>query len=278
MANSYVQCSFTVTPKEPWAELLLAALSDSVFESFEFTETGLNAYVQEQLWDERTVDTIPLLKNNAVQISYTTETHQPKNWNALWEKDFQPVIVDDRCVVRAEFHKTFDVPYELIITPKMSFGTGHHQTTYLMLSYILDEAVSGKSVLDMGCGTGVLAILAAKRDAAVIDAVDIDDWCVENAIENCKKNNCDQISVTQAESTDHLQRKYDLILANINKNVLLHQIESYVEKMMVGGVLLVSGFYLEDLEDLKIHCSASGLIFLTANEKDNWIAAKFVKE
>lgn len=278
MANPYVQCRFIITPNEPWSELLLAVLSETKFESFEFSDVGLNAYIQEQFWDKRMLDDIPLLKNDAVKISYSTETHQPKNWNAQWEKNFEPVIIDDRCIVRADFHEKVAVPYELIITPKMSFGTGHHETTFLMLNYLLDEDVTNKSVLDVGCGTGVLAILAAKKSARIINAVDIDAWCVENSIENCQKNNCVQIEVTQAENPLHLDQEFDLILANINKNVLLQQIRMYADKLLAQGILIISGFYEQDLADLKKHCVSYGLNFLSCKEKDMWIAAKFVKQ
>ena len=199
------------------------------------------------------------------------------NWNEEWEKNFEPIVIADACAVRAPFHKPFNVQYEIVIEPKMSFGTGHHETTFMMLQFILENTFEGKTVLDMGCGTAVLAILAEMRGASKVDAIDIDDWCVENSEENVLRNHCKYISVKLGDaSVLPTSETYDTIIANINRNILLNDMEIYSKGLKMGGELYLSGFYKEDLPIIIECCNKLGLQFVENKEKNNWIAAKFV--
>jgi len=221
---------------------------------------------------------VTLLKNPEFSIEYSINTLAPKNWNEVWESDFKPIVVDERCAVRADFHEPIAVDYELIITPKMSFGTGHHQTTYMMLQHILDLDLKGTSVLDMGCGTGVLAILAVKKGAHTADAIDIEPWCFENTKENALLNVCKNIQVYEGDSRLLDGKKYDLIIANINKNVLLHDIPTYASCLHANGTLLLSGFYAADLEDISRVCTSADLEYISHLERAHWVAVKFTKQ
>jgi len=277
MALPYVQYDFQLVPAVPWAEILLAELEDSPFESFEFYEGGIRAYVPEPLWHEHLLDEITLFKNDEVQIQYAYKTIAPENWNVKWEQNFPPIQVGNECFIRADFHPPSQCTFDLVINPKMSFGTGHHQTTHMMLEFILEEDLTDKKVLDMGCGTGVLAILAAKKGATEILGIDSDPWCITNSNENAAMNACDFIRFEQAEILAHQPNKFDCIFANINKNILLFQIESYALALQPEGKLWISGFYQSDLEDLRTCCSNHGLYFMEQKENEHWTAAKFCK-
>jgi len=258
-------------------EILIAQLAEIGFESFVETDQGTTAYIQKAVFNNDLLQEVGLLANPDFQVSYGVEEIAQQNWNQQWEQSFEPIVVADRCVVRAPFHKATAAAYEIIIEPKMSFGTGHHETTYMMLQLLLDIDCSGKTVLDMGCGTAVLAILAEKRGAKVVDAIDIDTWCVENSTENAQRNDCSTIKVFLGDAgLLNEAGKYDLILANINRNILLQDIPTYRSALKEGGQLLLSGFYLEDLEMIKGSCKDAGGEYLTHLIRNNWIAAKFV--
>ena len=244
MSTTYVQLLFTLEPVQPTSEILMAELAQIGFESFVELEHGLEAYIPQTDFKEESLQEVTLLKNPEFSIEYTTNTIAPKNWNEVWESDFKPIVVDNRCAVRADFHEPITADYELIITPKMSFGTGHHQTTYMMLQHILDLELEGASVLDMGCGTGVLAILAVKKGARSADAIDIEPWCFENTQEN----------------------------------VLLHDIPTYASCLNAKGTLLLSGFYAADIEDIKRVCASVQLEYTSHLERENWVAVKFSKQ
>lgn len=276
MSTAYVQLSVTVTPKNPWTEILMAQLTDFSVESFVETESGFEAYFPADQWNESCMSF--LRKANAHYKCTIEEKHlAPENWNAVWESDFDPIRVGDHCAVRAEFHRPIDVPYELVITPKMSFGTGHHQTTHMMLESLLEEKHIPPRVLDMGCGTGVLAILAEKLGATTLDAIDIELWCKENTRENAIKNNCVGITALQGDVALLEGKEYDLILANINKNVLLSDLSIYADCLSSNGKLFLSGFYEQDLKDIKECCAKNGLIYHSHKRKEQWTAAKFQK-
>ena len=276
--QNYIEYNFTITPREVGAEILVAELAEVGFDSFVDTEDGLLAYIQEPLWNEAILSDIYILQNPDFSASYTYKTIPQVNWNEEWEKNFEPIVVEGACTVRAPFHPTATTPYEIVITPKMSFGTGHHETTYMMLQFLLTLDLKGKRVLDMGCGTSVLAIMAEKRGAAEVLAVDIDDWCVENSLENIAHNACEHISVLLGDTSQLNGRTFDLIIANINRNILLADIPHYAASLTHGGTLLLSGFYTEDIPAITEQCTAHALRFVQNLERNNWAAVQFTKQ
>ena len=277
MSKNYLAYEFFITPVEPWSEIVLATLSDYGFESFEMTSSGLKAYAPKGQIKNNLELSALLEYQKEITINYEIKEIPAQNWNATWESDFQPVVINETCVIRAPFHHSFEVAYELIISPKMSFGTGHHETTFLMVLEMLEMDFSKKTVLDMGCGTGILGILAMKKGASAVDAIDADAWCVENALENCKQNNCEQIQVCHATEAPKGTRTYDCILANINTNVLLSQLKSYARILKPQGTLLLSGFYEEDLPIMTQACEKHGFELMAKRRKHNWIVVKFHK-
>ncbi|GGG51463.1 ribosomal protein L11 methyltransferase [Croceivirga lutea] len=254
----------------------MAELSELGFESFVETENGMLAYVLGSSFDDSRIKKSYIFQSNASVISWTTKAIAQQNWNAEWERSFQPIKVGDSCMVRAPFHPKEAVTYDIIIEPKMSFGTGHHETTHMMLAHILAHDFKKKTVLDMGCGTGVLAILAAMKGASNVDAIDIDEWCYLNSIENVERNNCDFIKVFQGDASLLGAKKYDVVLANINRNILLEDIPVYSSILNPDGHLFLSGFYTEDLAIISSKCEEHNLYFEKNLEKNNWISAKYV--
>lgn len=273
---TYLEFNFKVTPTALGSEILIAELGLVGFESFVENETGFLAYIPKQDFKDAALEEVTLFHNPEFKISYNSKVIEQQNWNSEWEKNFQPIKVDERCMVRAPFHNKEQVVYDIVIEPKMSFGTGHHETTHMMLQHILDHNFTNLSVLDMGCGTGILAILAEMRGAKAIDAIDIDNWCYLNSIENIERNNCTNIQVFQGDSSLLKAKKYDVIIANINRNILLQDIPQYVKCLNANGLLFLSGFYLKDLEMITAKCEAHGLNFEKNIKKNNWVAAKYV--
>ncbi|HBY66528.1 MAG TPA: 50S ribosomal protein L11 methyltransferase, partial [Flavobacteriaceae bacterium] len=244
--------NFNVTPLQPGTEILIAELGYAGFESFVETETGVLAYIQKEECVDNVLDEVQIISSEEFTINYTIKEIAQSNWNAEWEQNFKPIAVGDTCVVRAPFHQERGLLYEIIIEPKMSFGTGHHETTFMMLQFILENNWKNKTVLDMGCGTAVLAILAEKRGATRLDAVDIDTWCVENSRENVERNNCKQISVALGDATVLPSKPtYNTIIANINRNILLADMATYRRCLKPKGELYLSGFYEQDLPLIK---------------------------
>ena len=272
----YLGYYFKVAPLQPAVEILIAELGYAGFESFVETQEGVTAYIQKEEWQPAILDGIHILKSEEFKISYTSEEIAQTNWNAEWEKSFQPIIVDNQCVVRAPFHPKQDTTYDIIIEPKMSFGTGHHETTHMMIQHILKNNFKGKSVLDMGCGTGVLAILTEKRGALKIDAIDIDNWCYLNSIENTERNHCKNVSVYEGDVNLLKSKSYDTIIANINRNILLKDLESYIGCLNPNGELYLSGFYKDDISLIKEKCNMHGLKHVETLEKNHWVALKFI--
>ena len=272
----YIEYRFTVKPKEPASDLLIAELGDVGFESFVEEEDDVLAYIQKTDWSENILENVQILDNPRYSFTHDYKEIEQENWNATWEQNFQPIMVDDICMIRAPFHEAINVDYDIVIEPKMSFGTGHHETTHMMLQQILQLDVKDKTVLDMGSGTGVLAILAGMRGATTIDAIDIDNWCYLNAKENVERNNMDFISVYEGDAALLKGKKYDLIIANINRNILLADMPKYVQSLNSGGVLLLSGFYTEDLDKITQKCVDLELKFEKNLERNNWVAAKYV--
>lgn len=277
MADSYLEFDCKVRPLVPGVEILIAQLAEIGFESFVETDQGIKAYIPHALFVESDLEQVGLLSQDGFKVSWEVNEIVQQNWNERWERSFKPIVVDGECAVRAPFHPKSQATFEIIIEPKMSFGTGHHETTHMMLQLLLAIDCSGMTVLDMGCGTAVLAILAEKKGALKIEAIDIDSWCVENAIENFQRNECSNISVYQGDaSLLTTKNKYDLILANINRNTLLSDIELYAHSLIAGGTLLLSGFYTQDLEMISEACRAVGGRYVEHLSRNNWIAAKFV--
>ena len=272
---NYIEYDFTVSPTEMGAEILMAELAEVGFDSFEDTPTGIKAYIPKNSWNEQILQDIYLLSNPEFTISYQITEIEQVNWNEEWEKNFSPIVVEDLCTVRANFHPVPNTRYDIVITPKMSFGTGHHETTYMMLQQLLLLSLEGAKVLDMGCGTGILAIMAALRGAHDITAIDIDPWCVENATENVQQNDCSFITIKEGDVSLIAGEQYNLILANINRNILLSDISAYTQALLPQGLLLVSGFYEEDLPAIKEKCQEVGLTYLSHIERNRWVSAKF---
>jgi ribosomal protein L11 methyltransferase len=276
MAVPYLEYNFEISPLQPATDILIAELAALGFDSFVETGTGLQAYIPKE---ERIPDLngVRILKNPDFQIRYSRTEVAPVNWNETWEKNFHPILIEEHCAIRAPFHEPFDVPYEIVIEPKMSFGTGHHETTHMMLQFVLRADLEGKSVLDMGCGTGVLGILAAMRGAATVTAIDIDSWCVENSVENINRNGQGDIEVVQGDAGVLEGRHFDVILANINRNVLLEDLPAYRAVLNApDGELYLSGFYEEDLPLLTGKCEALGMRLSEKLKKGNWVSAKYV--
>lgn len=274
--SNYIEYSFQIKPLQPASDILIAELGEAGFESFVENDEGILAYIQKEEWNGHILETIRILQSAQFDIAHTCKEIAQENWNETWEHNFNPIQIDNRCAVRAPFHKKFDVDYDIVIEPKMSFGTGHHETTHMMLQFILDHDFEGESVLDMGSGTGVLAILAAMKGAAHVDAIDIDNWCYLNAMENVARNDCSQINVYEGDARLLGNRKYDSILANINRNILVEHIPIYIQNLKENGTLYVSGFYAEDLPIISKKCAESGLKFEKNLEKNHWVAVKYV--
>lgn len=277
---NYIKVEFSCDPNNEIVNSILAAVLGEIgFDSFEEAENGTIGYIPEPLFNEDILkDTIGKLPVEA-DIHYTTEKIEGKDWNEEWEKNyFEPLIIDNQCIIKSTFHKNTDVyPYTILIDPKMAFGTGHHQTTRLMMREILQMDLKGKSVLDMGCGTAVLAILTSMRGADPIVAIDIDEWAYDNAIENTQLNNIGNIEVLTGGAELLGNRTFDIILANINRNILLADIRIYVSVLNEGGELYMSGFYLEDIPAIREECEKYNLKFIHHIQEDNWVAIKFVK-
>ena len=266
---------FKVEPLQPAVEILIAELGYAGFESFVETEEGVTAYIQKDEWNQNILEDIQILNSDEFDITYTHEDIEQTNWNAEWEKNFNPIVVDNVCAVRAPFHEKFDTEYDIIIEPKMSFGTGHHETTHMMIQHILQNDFKDKSVLDMGCGTAVLAILAEMKGAQPIDAIDIDNWCYLNSLENVERNNCKHISVYEGEASLLKDKNYDIIIANINRNILLQDIATYAKCLNTNGSLFLSGFYEEDIPLIEKECNANNLQHLKTLKRNNWVALHF---
>lgn len=275
MQSIYISYTFKITPRDPGTEILIAELGYAGFESFVENEEGVIAYIQKKEFRKDILEDIFVLKSNEFKIEYQKEEIAQVNWNEEWEKNFNPIQIDNIVSVRAPFHEKSNLKYDIIIEPKMSFGTGHHQTTHMMVKHILKLDLKNKRVLDMGCGTGVLAILTEMRGAKPIDAIDIDNWCYLNSIENIERNNCKNISVYEGESSLLVNKKYDVIIANINRNILLNDIQIYAKSLNEKGILLLSGFYQDDIPIIDAEVSKCHLKLQTIEEKDNWVALKY---
>ena len=272
----YIAYDFNVSPKEPATEMLIAQLGYVGFESFVDQDYGVTAYIQKQEWNSKILEDVFMLNSNEFNITFEYNEIAQTNWNEEWEKNFNPIQVDDLVSIRAPFHTNPSLQFDIVIEPKMSFGTGHHETTHMMVQHLLALDLDTKKVLDMGCGTGILAIFAEMKGAKPIDAIDIDSWCYENSLENIQRNNCNHITVYEGDAS-LLKEKYDVIIANINRNILLSDMKTYTDCLNENGVLLLSGFYKEDIVIIEDEVNKHGLTFETMIQRNNWVALKYVK-
>lgn len=278
MDNIYIEYNFTVTPKEPATEILVAELGNVGFESFVENDNGVTAYIQKNEWNPSILDEIFVLSSNEFSIDYNQKEVAQTNWNAEWEKNFNPIQVENLVSIRAPFHENPNLPYDIVIEPKMSFGTGHHETTHMMVQHLIALDVTNKKTLDMGCGTGILAIFAEMKGAKPIDAIDIDNWCYQNSIENIERNHCSNISVYEGDASLLKDKKYDIIIANINRNILLNDMKVYTNCLNNNGVLLLSGFYKEDITIINEEVTKYNLSLTKTIERNNWVALRYEKK
>ena len=277
----YLEVTFTVNPVSETANDIIAALAAELgFESFVESEQGTIGYVPINQYDEQALnEALADFPMPDTKVTFTTCEMEDKNWNEEWEKHFfEPIVVDSRCVIHSTFHKDYPkANFDIIINPQMAFGTGHHQTTRLIISYLLDIELNGKTVLDMGCGTSILAILASMRGAKALTAIDIDEWCVNNSIDNLALNNINNIKVFQGDASSLASEgPFDVIIANINRNILLADMQYYVARMNQGGEIYFSGFYESDLPMIQAEAERLGLRYISHRVEKDWTAAQFV--
>lgn len=275
---AFIKLSYQTSSE--FAEIFTAELAEIGFDTFEETETGFHAYVAKENFSVDLVKEVLERYSGLAQVDFSTEEIQKQNWNKDWEKNYDPIEVEGKCRVRATFHEPNPAfEHEIVIIPKMSFGTGHHATTYNMLSLEMEEDFSGKTILDLGTGTGVLMIMAAKLGATHIEGSDVDDWCIENSTENLSLNGLFDIPVHLGTIDNiSLQKEtYDVVLANINKNVLLAEMPHYAKLLLPGSILFLSGFYEHDIADIKNEASEHNLSLEKTVIKNDWAALKLIK-
>jgi ribosomal protein L11 methyltransferase len=279
----YIEVTFKTHPCTETVNDVVSALAGEIgFESFVECEGGVLAYIQQPLYDEEAVSRLvaefPLPDT---QVTFSAQEAEDKDWNEEWEKNFfQPIVIEDRCCIHSTFHHdTPKTEYEILINPQMAFGTGHHETTSSIIAELLEADLQGKSVLDMGCGTSILAILASMRGASRVTAIDIDDWCVNNSRDNIALNHCGNITVELGDASILAGREpFDVVIANINRNILLADMPAYAAVMHSGSQLFMSGFYVEDIPAIQQKAESLGFRFEHHREKNRWAAVKFVKE
>jgi ribosomal protein L11 methyltransferase len=270
----------TIICTPEFSEILMAEIAEAGFDTFMETETGFEAYAEGNTFDKQLLEEIKTKYAFVSPLVFHFDEIEKQNWNEEWEKNVEPIIVDDKCLVRAAFHKIEKTyPYEIIITPKMSFGTGHHQTTHLMLSAQMKMDHRGKRVMDAGCGTAILSVMASKLGAKEVEAFDIDEWSVENGNENTANNNCSNVHIQLGKINEvNLAGTFDIILANINKNILLAELQQYAAYLKPKGELLLSGFYEKDIPDLNAEASTWGLQEITHQERETWACLLLQKQ
>ena len=268
---NYIEIKVIIDPVNIARDIVVAELGEIGFESFVESENGVDAYIQEPLFDEDLMKSLNSFNHAYFKIEYTKNVIQNQNWNEVWEQSFEPINVNNQCMVRAPFHlANTTIGHDIIIEPKMSFGTGHHETTFLMIQELLVMDLDEKTVLDMGCGTGVLAILAEQKKAKNILAVDIDDWAYENTLDNIIKNNCSKIEVLKGGAESIKNKKFDVVIANINRNILLQDLKNYTNSLNKNGYVLLSGFFSSDVDLLMEEATKNGLKLLNKNTKNDW--------
>ncbi len=278
---NYKKTTINITPFQEWLrDVLTAQLGEIGFDSFIETPTGFEAFIPAPNFKPNNLNSVLNEFNNDFNFDVKIETIEDQNWNEEWEKNyFKPLVIGNECVIRAPFHTNFPTAkYEIIIEPNMAFGTGNHETTELIIESILENNFGGKTILDMGCGTGILGILASIKGATHVTAIDIDEWSYKGTIENARLNNIQNIDIKLGDASLLGTKKYDLIFANIHKNILLNDMETYVKNLLPGGILIMSGFYTNDISDIKTKAESLGLTDTGYQSKNNWVAHSFQKK
>ena len=275
----YAEITLKIEPVMPFSDILMYEMGEIGCESFVTTDDGFKAYIPSSDLNTDALNNI-LANAGECNIQYDINIIPDQNWNAVWESTHEPVLVDDFCWVYAPFHGTnANAKYNILIEPKMSFGTAHHATTYMMISLLRDEDITNKTVLDMGSGTAVLAILAEMRGAKYVEAIDNDEWAYNNALENIENNNCKNIKAILGDASAlTADKKFQLIIANINRNILLRDMKHYRAVLEQGGTLLLSGFYEHDIPAIRQEAESNGMKFETYKERNEWVACKFTKQ
>ncbi len=275
----YAEITLKIEPVMPFSDILMYEMGEIGCESFVTTDDGFKAYIPSSDLNTDALNDI-LVNAGECNIQYDINIIPDQNWNAVWESTHEPVLVDDFCWVYAPFHGTnANAKYNILIEPKMSFGTAHHATTYMMISLLRDEDITNKTVLDMGSGTAVLAILAEMRGAKYVEAIDNDEWAYNNALENIENNNCKNIKAILGDASAlTADKKFQLIIANINRNILLRDMKHYIAVLEQGGTLLLSGFYEHDIPAIRQEAESNGMKFETYKERNEWVACKFTKQ
>ena len=278
MSNNFIKIIFKITPFDFGSEILIAQFNEfptlgcSILENQE-----LEVFFKENEWNRNILNEIPILKNESFKINFRIKKIKYENWNQIWESNFNPVVISKNCIVRSTFHPKYNLKHEIIINPKMSFGTGHHETTYLCLKELLNmKSFVSLKFLDYGCGTGILSILAEKLKAKQIDAVDTDIKSIKNALENIKINNCKKINLIKGDINQLNTKMYDIIVSNLEKNTLLKYIKNFKKLLKIKGVLILSGYLSQDFLEIKNCCEKNNLILLQKKNKNNWMLTKFI--
>ena len=275
---NYIHCHFELNEPSPWGEILITYLAEIEFESFEQNENNVDAYIQKPLFDEAKLNKV--VETIKTEVTFFHKEIEDENWNAQWESSFSPIYIDKQCIIRAPFHeKEEGFEQEIIINPQMSFGTGHHQTTYLIMKSMFGIDFENKSVLDMGSGTGILAILAEKLGCKEAVAIDIQDWAYHNTIDNLALNNCSTIKVQEGGAELLIDEdKYEIVLANINRNILTNDMKHYVSSMKKGAEIYFSGFYTADVAIIEKEANINGLTMIEVKEREGWAMVKCTKD
>ena len=278
MSNNFIKIIFKIIPFDLGSEILIAQFNEfptlgcCILENQE-----LEVFFKENQWNRNILNEIPILKNESFKINFRIQKIKYENWNQIWESNFNPVIISKNCIVRSRFHSKYNLKYEIIINPKMSFGTGHHETTYLCMKELLDmKSFVSLKFLDYGCGTGILSILAEKLKAKQIDAVDTDIKSIKNTSENIKINNCKKINLIKGDINQLKTKMYDIIVCNLEKKTLLEYIKNFTKLLKIKGVLILSGYLSQDFLEIKNCCRKNNLILLKKKIKNNWMLTKYI--
>tara|TARA_B100000963_G_scaffold341991_1_gene342332 strand:+ start:10120 stop:10971 length:852 start_codon:yes stop_codon:yes gene_type:complete len=278
LLNNFIKIIFEITPFELGSEILIAQFSKFPILGHSIEENHkLEVFFNENQWSKNILTEIAVLKNQSFKINFRIKKIKNENWNKTWESKFNPVLISENCVVRSSSHSTYNFKYEIIINPEMSFGTGHHETTYLCMRELLDmESLVSLEFLDYGCGTGILSILAEKLKAKHIDAIDIDFRTIKNSLENIKINNCKKINLIQGDVSQLNKKKYDIIVCNLEKNIIINYIEKFTKLLKTRGILILSGYLRQDFLEIKNCCEKNNLILQNKKIKNDWILTKFM--